>query len=130
MIATLLDRLPGLADASMRRMAKAVGRLHLEVRRFNELRPGTLVDLYERYFRQRDFRVDLFALAVGADSGGRLGRDAEGDRLAHQVEADLTWLRERCEAVDAAHLREQFGANTDAFKAALHERRAAALRTR
>lgn len=128
LIGELLDRLPGLADAGTRRMAQVVSRLHLVVRRFDELRAGTKVDLYERYFRHRDFRVDLFALAVGADSGGRLGREAEGDDVRAQVERDVTRLRELCDSVDAAAARAEFGDDTEGFVRALHQRRAEALR--
>jgi hypothetical protein len=109
-------------------MAECVARLHLEVRQFEQLRPGTLADLYARYFRHPEFRVDLFALAVGADVGGRLGCEQRGDETARKVEADVTWLRDACANVDAAELRERFGDDTDGFTAALHERRCAALR--
>lgn len=128
LIKTLLDRLPGLADSTARRMAEATSRLHLVVRRFDQLRPGTMVDLYERHFRHRDFRVDLFALAIGADTGGRLGREAEGDRAAEKVRADITWLRDCCDRVDAATLRKRFGDDTAGFRAALHQQRAETLR--
>jgi len=128
LIQDLLRRLPGLADSTTRRLAEAVSRLHLIVRRFDELRPGTLADLYERYFRHRDFRVDLFALAIGADTGGRLGREEDGDLDAKRVAADIHSLRERCDKVDAAALRAQFGDDTDGFRAALHQQRAKAAR--
>ena len=128
LIASLLDRLPGLADSTARRMAELVSRLHLVVRRFDEMRLGTQVTLYERYFRHRDFRVDLFALSVGADSGGRLGLEAEGERVAEQVARDVTRLRERCDSVDAAAVRAEFGDDTEGFIRALHQRRAEALR--
>ena len=44
------------------------------------------------------------------------------------IEADLRWLRERCESVDAERLRAEFGDDTKAFVRALRERRADALR--
>ncbi len=126
LIDALLDRLPGLADARARRLAKSVARLHLSVRRFAEMRPGTLVDLYERDLRSDDFPIALFALAVGADVGGRLAGDDEGERVAAGVEADLTWLRRCCGAVDAAALRARY-ADTAQFRSALHEARARAV---
>lgn len=130
LIGKLLGRLPGLADTATRRMAEAVSRLHLVVRQFDQLRPGTMAELYDQHFRHRDFRVDLFALAVGADTGGRLGREDVGVQVAKKVAADIDWLRERCDGVDAAALRAQFGDDTEGFRAALHHRRAEALRGR
>lgn len=128
LLRALLARLPGLADAPARRLADLVCRLHLLIRRFDELRPGTLVRLFDRHFRHRDLRADLFALAVAADGAGRLGHAAEGDAVAQRVQADIEWLRARCASVDAARLRERFGAETAAFRAELHALRCAALR--
>lgn len=126
-IDALIDRLPGLADAFTRRLAKAVCELHLLAPELRGLRPGTVARLYDRHFRPRAFRADLFALAVGADRGGRLGLADRGDAVAAQVAADIAWVRERCASVDAARLRAEHTDDGE-FKAALHEARARALK--
>lgn len=122
----LLDRFPSLADQRGRTLARTVGELHQTVRDLRSLRAGTLAKLYDQHFRQKDFPIDLFALAIAADSGGRLGLAASGDAVRNQVAADLRWLRERCESVDAAALRERFP-DLERFREALHEARARAL---
>jgi hypothetical protein len=96
------------------------------VRQFASLRPGTLASLYDEHFRAADYPVDLFALAVAADVGGRLGLSAEGHAARAQVERDVNWLRATCSGVDAAALRARH-ADVAAFKAALHEARARAI---
>ncbi|MEM7203727.1 MAG: hypothetical protein AAF628_25915 [Planctomycetota bacterium] len=130
LIETLLARLPGLADSATKRLALAVCQLHQVVRRADELRPATLVDLYDRWFRAADFPVELFAMAVGADSGGRLGLEAAGDAVRRDVAALLHWLRSSCASVDAATLRQRFPDDTAAFKSALRQARATAVVTR
>ena len=122
----LLDRLPGLADSASRRLALAVCGLHLEVRRLRQLRSGTLARLYEDHFRNPGFRPDLFALAVGSDSGGRLGLAERGHEVAREVEAGIRSIQEACSRVDAAELRKRFTDTSD-FKRALHEARCQAL---
>ncbi len=122
----LLDRWPGLADQRARTLALHVCALHLEVRRFDELRPGTLAELYDRWFRAADYPIALFALAVAADAGGRLGHEAEGDDVCARVERDLRWLRDVCAGVDAVSLRERFP-DVPAFRDALHAARARAI---
>lgn len=122
----LLDRLPGLADARARSLAIAVCELHVDVRKLHEMRAGTLAGFYDRYFRQQDFPVDLFALAVGADTGGRLGLEAEGHAVRERLARELHWLRRTCESVDAAALRAKF-TDLAEFRASLHETRARAL---
>ncbi|MHC5065881.1 MAG: HD domain-containing protein [Planctomycetota bacterium] len=122
----LLDKLPGLANPSSRRLAEEVCVLHLDSRRLRGLRPGTLARLYEQYFRKQDFRADLFALAVGADSGGRLGKSEEGDQVAAQIQDDLAWLQECCRAVDAASIRKKH-ADPEDFKRALYEARSESI---
>jgi tRNA nucleotidyltransferase (CCA-adding enzyme) len=124
-----LDRWPGLADQKARTLAVHVCALHLEVRRFHELRPGTLAELYDRWFRGKDYPVDLFARAVAADTAGRLGMEHLGMGERERVMRDLEWLRERCAAVDATALRERFP-DLEQFKAALHEARARTLSAR
>lgn len=124
---TLLARLPSLADAQTVRLCEAVCVLHLVARQPEALRPGTQVEIYDEWLR-RGLRDDLFALAVGADVGGRLGREAEGDAVAAQVRKFLGRLRARCESVDAAALRAQCGDDLPRFRALLHEARARALR--
>lgn len=123
---SLLERLPGLCSPGARRLAEEVCALHLEARRLQDLRPGTLAGLYEKHFRRQDFRADLFALAVGADSGGRLGKAAEGERIRAQVQTDLEWLQNCCSRVDAGALRMQHPEQED-FRRALHEARAQAI---
>lgn len=125
-VQALLDRLPGLADQRARRLALDVCALHVEIRHFDELRPGTLAKLYDQHFRAKDYPVDLFALAVAADSAGRLGCAGEGREIAAQITARLGWLRSRCEGVDAAGLR-ALHPDVPAFRKALHEARANAL---
>jgi tRNA nucleotidyltransferase (CCA-adding enzyme) len=122
----LLDRLPGFSDARARALAIAVCELHVDVRKLYEMRVGTLARFYDHYFRQKDFPVELFALAVGADSGGRLGLAAEGEAVCARVARELHWLRRVCESVDATALRAKFTELTE-FKGALHETRARAL---
>lgn len=128
LIRQLTKRLPSLVDRTAARLAEHVARLHLEVRNFARLRPGTLAGLYDRYFRHADFRVDLFALAVGADVGGRLGCEDRGDETTRDVQRDITWLQEACGGVDAAALRSRFAQDDEGFRRALHEARCAAIR--
>jgi len=123
----LLDRWPGLADPRANLLARHVCALHQQVRGFHDLRAGTLATLYDTHFRPKDYPVELFALAVAADSAGRLGLAALGDPLAMRIAADLTWLREVCGAVDAGELRKACGDDLPAFRTALHEARARAI---
>lgn len=125
-IQQLCQRLPGLADQPTRRLATQVSALHLTARQLRKLRSGTLAKLYERHFRQKSFRRDLFAMAVAADTGGRYGREHETEAIEAQVIEDLDWLCSRCERVDTAALRAEFE-DVDAFRTALHERRARAI---
>lgn len=120
----LLDRLPGLADPRTRTLARDVCALHVEVRHFDELRPGTLVDLYDGSFRAKDYPVDLFAIAVAADSAGRLGHAHAGAVIERQTAENLHWLRDVCGRVDAAALRQRFADDLDTFRSALHQERA------
>lgn len=124
---SLLQRLPGLTDPAGRRLAEAVCTLHLTVRKMPELRAGTRAKLYDRYFRDKNFNARLFALAVGADSGGRLGRSQQGEVTASRVEADITWMRERCDTVDAGELWQTFQGDKERFKSELHQAWARAL---
>ncbi len=126
----LLLSLPGLADGSVRRLAEAVCALHLVIRDLGALRPGTLAGLYDDWFRNPDLQAELFALAIGADVGGRLGRAEAGDHVAAKVRNGVRWLRERCESIDAAALRAACGDDLEAFRSALHRSRAEALRSR
>ncbi|MBK8980388.1 MAG: hypothetical protein IPM29_31185 [Planctomycetes bacterium] len=126
-VGALLDRLPGLTDAAGRRLAEQVCRLHLAVRRLDDMRPGTLAGLYDEHFRANEFPVDDFALAIGADVGGRLGCEAEGEAAAAQVAADLRSLRAACASVDGRALRERFP-DLAAFRNELHAARARAIR--
>lgn len=129
-IRRLFARLPALGSTADRRFCEQVSLLHLEVRHLRELRPGTLARLYEDHFRRGDFRVDLFALAVGADSGGRLGLSEQGRTTMRQVQADLAWMQRCCESVDAAQLREEMSeADTESFRQALHQAHARALKS-
>src|SRR4029453_2979718 len=99
LVDALLDRLPSLADARARRLARAGCARPLGARAPDELRPGTLATMYEEWFKWTAFPVALFALAIGADAGGRLGRDAEGDRVCAEVTAAVTRIRARCASV-------------------------------
>ena len=125
-IRELFERLPGLGDQRSRTLALAVCELHLVVRGFASLRSGTLAELYDRHFRGKDFPLELFCLAIGADVGGRLGRELEGEAVADALRTNLTQLREAAGAVDAAALRAQYG-EVDDFRRALHEARSRAL---
>lgn len=122
----VLEQFPGLADARTKALALQVCELHVEIRHLRELRPGTLVQLYDRQFRAKDWTIELFALAVGADSGGRLGMQSDGDRIRERLCRELHWLRERCESVDAEALKKEY-ADVVRFKAMLHEARCRAL---
>jgi tRNA nucleotidyltransferase/poly(A) polymerase len=121
-----LDRWPGLADPRARMLAVHVCELHIEIRDCEHLRAGTLARLYDRYFRARDYPVDLFALAVGADSGGRLGLEHDGDRVRERVTRDVEALRRACASVDAGALRAEHQ-DLAGFQAALHQARARAV---
>jgi tRNA nucleotidyltransferase/poly(A) polymerase len=123
----LLERLPGLTDAAGRRLAEAVCSLHLIIRDVENLRSGTRAKLYGQYFRDKNFDANLFALAVGADSGGRLGRAEEGKTVAIRVEQSIAWLRERCEAIDAGALWQKHQGDKEAFQSELHQAWARAL---
>ena len=123
----LLDRLPGIADPRARTLARDVCALHGEVRHFDELRPGTLVDLYDTHFRAKDYPVDLFAISVAADSAGRLGHGDVGATVEHRTADDLNWLRAVCGSIDAGALRQRFADDLDAFRSALHQERARAV---
>jgi len=120
-IRSLLKRLPGLTDAAGRRLAEAVCRLHLIARQIPDLRAGTRARIYGRYFRDKAFDAKLFSLAVGADSGGRLGRAKHGEEIAAQVEGHIAWIRQRCEAVDAGELWEKHKGDKERFQADLHQ---------
>jgi tRNA nucleotidyltransferase/poly(A) polymerase len=124
---SLLDRWPGLADPRSRMLARDVCALHVEVRHFDELRPGTLAELYDTFFRAKDYPVDLFAMAVAADTAGRLDCGHLGTDTGHRVADDLTWLRDVCSKVDAGALRQRHPDDVDAFRAALHQARARAI---
>lgn len=124
---SLLDRWPGLADPRSRTLARDVCALHVEVRHFDELRHGTLAELYDTFFRAKDYPVDLFAIAVAADSAGRLGCEHLGPGTERRVAEDLTWLRQVCSGVDAGALRQRHPDDLTAFRAALHQARARAI---
>lgn len=127
LVEALLDRLPGLSDAPVRRLAHAVCALHLVARDLAAVRAGTQARLYEEWFKWNAFPVELFALAVAADSAGRLGYEHEGERVFADVHAHVTRIREVCASVDAGALWQQHGSDRAAFAAALHEARAHAL---
>jgi len=124
----LFSRLPGIADASTRRLAEAVCALHTQARGMENLRAGTRARLYERWFKDKEFPVHLFALALGADVGGRLDMSKAGEETAHKVERDLSYLRQRCQEVDVGNLFREFGGDTELFHAKRHEAFARALR--
>ncbi|MFK7738746.1 MAG: hypothetical protein AB8H80_00380 [Planctomycetota bacterium] len=126
-IERLAARWPGLMDQRTTTLCKHVSALHLEVRRFEELRSGTLARIYDEYFRAKDYPLEPFALAVAADSAGRLGLQHHGEAVLSSVKKNLAMLREACSSVDAGALREQHGSDLDAFRAALHEARARAV---
>ncbi|MBK8099067.1 MAG: hypothetical protein IPK26_18320 [Planctomycetes bacterium] len=122
-----LDRWPGLADPRARMLALHVCELHQKIRQFDELRAGTQVEMFDRCFRPKDYPCELFALAIGADTGGRLGLADSGEAMRARVLRDLQWLRRVCGSVDAAALRARIGDDVEKFKAALHQARAEAL---
>ncbi|MEC7723876.1 MAG: hypothetical protein VYD05_00065, partial [Planctomycetota bacterium] len=123
----LQRRWPGLMDQRTATLCKHVAALHLTVRRFDELRDGTVAKLYDQYFRANDYPIEPFAAAVAADSAGRLGCEPDGARVREQVRRDLELLREACGSVDAATLRERHPDDLDAFRSALYEARASAV---
>jgi tRNA nucleotidyltransferase (CCA-adding enzyme) len=126
MIDALAAHLPGLCDAKALRLCKTVCLLHLRVRTLRAQRPGTLAALYDRHLRGQEDAIDLLALAVGADVGGRLGRAAAGEDVAREVERELRWLQRCCESVDARALRARHD-DVGRFRAVLHEARARAI---
>ncbi|HEB53100.1 MAG TPA: hypothetical protein ENI87_07600 [bacterium] len=123
----LAARWPGLMDQRTVALCRRVAMLHLLVRDFAALRPGTLARLYDEHFRARDFPVEAFALAVAADSAGRLGCEANGETVREQVRNDIERLRAACARVDAAALRARHGDDIERFRAALHEARTRAI---
>ncbi|MCA8974376.1 MAG: hypothetical protein KDC98_06620 [Planctomycetes bacterium] len=126
-VTAFLDRWPGLADARARTLAQHVCTLHLVVRGFPELRAGTLARLFDDHFRGKDYPVELFALAVAADSAGRLGMHDSGLLVFRETKQRLDRLRAACATVDAAALRARHGDDLEAFRAALHQERARAI---
>lgn len=128
-VRSLLDRLPGLADAATRRLAEAVCALHTQARGLQNLKAGTRANLYERWFKDSSFPVHLFALALGADVGGRLDMAHAGEETAARVERDVSYLRSRCQQVDVGSLFKQYGADKRRFHAERHQAFARALRT-
>ena len=122
----LLGRWPGLADQRAQSLARDVCALHVQILDFANLRAGTLAQLYDRYFRPVDYPVELFALAVAADTAGRLGSYDRGMMVCARLTDDLFWLRKTCAKVDAADLRRQWP-DVEKFRAALHEARARAI---
>ena len=127
-IEELAQSWPGVLDQRTATLCKHVAELHLQVRRFDELRPGTLAKMYDQYFRPKDYPLEPFALAVAADSAGRLGLENGGPRVRQVVFDHLTRLRAACGSVDAKALREQFPDDLDKFRSALHEARTRAIR--
>ncbi|MGK0205995.1 MAG: tRNA nucleotidyltransferase/poly(A) polymerase, partial [Planctomycetota bacterium] len=107
---------PGLMDQRTSTLAKHVSALHLEVRRFDELRSGTKARIYDEYFRAKDYPIEPFATAVAADSAGRLSFEHEGPTVRDRVIADLQKLRAACSTVDAGALRAQHAEDLDAFR--------------
>lgn len=129
LVRSLLDSLPGLTDPRGRRLAEQVCRLHLDARRLHEMRPRTLAALYERELRGSDFPVELFALAVGADVGGRLGFETEGDSVRATVEQEIGALRAAAGSVDAAAIRRECDpGDIERFRSELHAARTRAIR--
>jgi len=124
----LLGRYPSLTDSAGRRLAETVCRLHLTVRNLEQLRAGTRARLYRESFHDNSFRVDLFALAIGADSGGRKDRATEGDRVARSVQIGVEWMRSQCAAVDVAGLYQKHRDDKSRFETVVHEAYADALR--
>jgi len=123
----LLARWPSLTDQRGAMVSKHVCELHAQLRQFADLRPGTLASLYDRYFRPKDYPVELLALALAADVAGRLDCAHEGPPTAAQVAADLHWLRAVCGSVGATALRERHADDLERFRSALHEARAHAI---
>jgi tRNA nucleotidyltransferase (CCA-adding enzyme) len=128
LIEKLTARWPGLMDQRTTTLAKHVSALHLEIRRYDELRPRTRAKLYEDYFRAKDYPIELFATAVAADSAGRLGFEQDGPIVRDRVTQDIEGLREACSEVDAGALRLQFPDDLEAFRSALHQARTKAIR--
>ncbi len=124
----VLSSLPGLVDNLGRTLARAVCELHLQVRKLDDQRPGTLARLYDSWLRRRDFPLRLFALSVAADTAGRLGYEFRDTSEADRLVEDLSRLRDQCASVDAAALRAQHE-DIESFRMALHEARARAIRT-
>jgi tRNA nucleotidyltransferase (CCA-adding enzyme) len=124
----LLGRYPGLTDPAGKRLAEAVCILHLTIRHLDEVRSGTRARIYARHFRDKKFRVDLFALAVGADSGGRLDQAAEGEAVARTVREGIEWMQRQCATVDAGALFERHKDDKERFQSELHQAWARALR--
>jgi len=128
LIEELASQWPGLMDQRTQTLAKHVSALHLEIRRYEELRHRTRAKLYEDYFRAKDYPIELFATAVAADSAGRLGFEQQGPIIRDRVTKHLQDLRAACSSVDAAALKAQFPEDLEAFRDALHQARTRAIR--
>lgn len=127
-IEALAARWPGLMDQRTATLAKHVSALHLDIRRYDELRSGTRAKLYDEYFRAKDYPIELFALAVAADSAGRLHYEHVGPIVRDRIVANLEAMRAACATVDAGALRQLHGDDIEAFRSALHEARARAIK--
>ncbi|MEZ5988930.1 MAG: HD domain-containing protein [Planctomycetota bacterium] len=68
----LFRRVPALGDKGVERFCKVAARNHLLLERLRQLRPGTLVDLWDRDLRTLEDRFDLLARVVRCDREGRL----------------------------------------------------------
>ncbi|MEI6130130.1 MAG: hypothetical protein WCR59_08710 [Planctomycetota bacterium] len=125
-VEAFFHRMPGLLDNRGITIVRDVCALHVEIRNLNKLRSGTLAKLYDEHFRPATYPVEVFALAVAADSAGRLGHSDDGPKYLLQVKRDVEWLRAVCGFVDAKSLRERFP-DVEHFIKALHQERSHAI---
>jgi tRNA nucleotidyltransferase (CCA-adding enzyme) len=125
--AAVSDRLRAPADC--RDLALLVAREHGRIYRVHELRPGTVVDLLERCDAlRRPQRFGQLLDACEADMRGRTGLEER------PFAARALWLQAlaAAAAVDAGAVAQrvrEHGGDGAAIKAALHEARAAAVRS-
>ncbi|MCA8968398.1 MAG: hypothetical protein KDC95_01390 [Planctomycetes bacterium] len=138
LIDSLFDRFPGLGDRRARRFCHVVARTHVLLLRLDELRVGTLVDLWEREFSPIRDDLPLLAAAVRADHDGRLAPEWIGLRRRTN-DQDVGWQLERrvlrslqrldgiLREVRGDEVAERFADEPQKIRAALHELRCRAI---
>jgi tRNA nucleotidyltransferase (CCA-adding enzyme) len=136
----LFKRLPGLGDARVRRLCRAASRTHLVLDKLRELRPGTVVDLWQDELQRCRDDLPLLVRVVRCDDEGRLQRadiglppragEPAGDLDAFEASLlrDLEALDACLRAVSGEEAARLYPGEPDRIRATLHEARCRALR--